>query len=120
MDRRPIMATNPIVPTPELQLDTEKRAEGTVVSGSGRITSSTSDLLQRTIRELIPGNKRIVLNLADVNYIDSSGLGALVSVYLAARRAQCVMELTNLQPRIRDLFELSRLQAVFEIERDEE
>jgi len=113
------MATNPIVPTPELQLNTEKRADETIVNGSGRITSSTSDLLQRTIRGLIPGNKRIVLNMANVNYIDSSGLGALVSVYLAARRAQCVLVLTNLQARIRDLFELSRLQAVFEIERDE-
>ena len=112
------MATKPIVPTPELQLNTEKRAEETIVSGSGRITSATCDLLQRTIRGLIPGSKRIVLNLADVNYIDSSGLGALVSVYLAARRAQCILVLTNLQARIRDLFELSRLQAVFEIERD--
>ena len=112
------MATKPVVPTPELQLNTEKRAEETIVSGSGRITSATSDLLQRTIRGLIPGSKRIVLDLADVNYIDSSGLGALVSVYLAARRAQCVLVLTNLQARIRDLFELSRLQAVFEIEKD--
>jgi anti-sigma B factor antagonist len=55
-----------------------------------------------------------VLDLAEVNYIDSSGLGALVSVYLAANRAQCVLELANPQARIRDLFELSRLKAVFE------
>jgi anti-sigma B factor antagonist len=108
------MAANPVVPTPELQINTEKRAEETMVHGSGRITSATSDLLQRTIRGLIPGTKRIVLDLAEVNYIDSSGLGALVSVYLAANRAQCVLELANPQARIRDLFELSRLKAVFE------
>jgi anti-sigma B factor antagonist len=58
-----------------------------------------------------------VLDLAEINYIDSSGLGALVSVYLAAGRAQGVLELVNLKPRIRDLFELSRLQAVFESHR---
>ena len=81
------------------------------------LTSSTADLLQRAIRGLIPGTKRIVLDLAEVSYIDSSGLGAVVSVYLAASRAQCVLELANLQPRIRDLFELSRLQAVFESHR---
>jgi len=111
------MAANPVVPTPELQINTEKKAEEIIVYGSGRITSATSDLLQRTIRGLIPGTKRIVLDLAEVNYIDSSGLGALVSVYLAAGRAQCVLEMVNLKPRIRDLFELSRLQAVFESHR---
>jgi anti-sigma B factor antagonist len=108
------MAANPVVPGKELQLTTEKNAEETIVHGSGRITSATSDLLQTTIRALIPGAKRIVLDLKDVNYIDSSGIGALVSVYLAAGRAKCHLELANPQPRIRDLFELSRLTAVFE------
>jgi anti-sigma B factor antagonist len=108
------MATNPIVPNRDLQLTTEKKAEETIVRSSGRITSTTSDLLQRTIRGLIPGAKRIVLDLSEVNYIDSSGIGALVSVYMAASRAQCHLEMANPQPRIKDLFELSRLQAVFE------
>ena len=108
------MAANPTVPIPELQINTEKKAEETIVHGSGRTTSTSSDLLQKTIRGLIPGAKRIVLDLAEVDYIDSSGLGALVSVYLAASKAQCVLELANPKPRIRDLFELSRLQAVFE------
>lgn len=107
------MAANPVVPT-ELQINTEKKDDEIIVHGSGRITSATCDLLQRTIRGLIPGSKRIVLDLAEVNYIDSSGLGALVSVYLAASRAQCVLELVNPNQRIRDLFELSKLTAVFE------
>ena len=111
------MAANPVVPTPELQLNTDKKGEATIVHGSGRITSTTSDLLQKTIRALIPETKRIVLDMTEVDYIDSSGLGALVSVYLAAGRAQCVLELANPKPRIRDLFELSRLQAVFESHR---
>jgi anti-sigma B factor antagonist len=111
------MAANPVVPTPELQLNIEKKAEQVIVYGSGRITSATSELLQKTIRGLIPQTKRVVLDLADVDYIDSSGLGAMVSVYLAASKAQCILELANPKPRIRDLFELSRLQAVFESHR---
>jgi anti-sigma B factor antagonist len=108
------MAANPVAPTGELQLSTEKKVDGAMVRGSGRITAATSALLQSTIRELIPGAKHIVLDLTEVNYIDSSGIGALVSVYLAASRADCDLELANPQPRIRDLFELSRLTAVFE------
>jgi anti-sigma B factor antagonist len=107
------MAANPVVPT-ELQLSTEKKADETTVHGSGRITSATSDLLRSTIRSLIPDSKRIVLDMTEIDYIDSSGLGALVSVYMTASRAQCDLELANPKPRIRDLFELTRLAAVFE------
>jgi anti-sigma B factor antagonist len=108
------MAANPVVPTPELQLSTEKKSEETIVHGTGRITSATSDLLQSTIRGLIPGAKRIVLDLTNVNYIDSSGLGALVGVYMAASRAQCDLEIANPKPRVRDLFKRSNLATVFE------
>ena len=108
------MAANPVVPIPELQMNTEKKAEGTIVHGSGRITSDNSGLLQSTIRGLIPEARRIVFDMTDVNYIDSSGIGALVSVYLTASKARCNLEVANPQPRIRDLFELARLTAVFE------
>ena len=108
------MAANPVVPTPELQINTEQRADETVVHGSGRITSSTADLLQKAIRGLIPGTKRIVLDLAEVSYIDSSGLGALVSVYMAAGRAHCELELANPKPRVRDLLKITKLASIFE------
>ena len=108
------MAADPLPSTREVHLSTEKKAGEIVVHASGRITSETSGLLQSTIRGLIPEAKRIILDMAAVHYIDSSGIGALVSVYLAASRAQCDMELANPQPRIRDLFDLSRLTAVFE------
>lgn len=108
------MAANPVTPKPELELSTEGKGAETVVHASGRITAATSAQLQSTIRALIPGSKRVVLDLKDVDYIDSSGIGALVSVHMAAGKAQSVLELTNLQPRIRDLFELTRLMTVFE------
>ena len=108
------MAANPVVPAAELQLTTEKKPGETIVHGAGRITSASSELLQSTIRGLIPGTTRIVLDLTEVNYIDSSGLGALVSVYMAANRAQCDLELTNPKPRIKDLFKMTRIASVFD------
>ncbi len=107
------MAANP-VPVPELQLTTEKNGDEVVVRGSGRITASSTEQLQTTIRSLIPSANRIVLDLSEVNYIDSSGLGALVSVYLSASKAHCELEMANPKQRIRDLFKLSRLSTVFE------
>jgi anti-sigma B factor antagonist len=108
------MAANPVTPNSELELKTERNGAEAVVHASGRITTATAPQLQSTIRGLISGSKRVVLDLKGVNYIDSTGIGALVSIHMAAGRAQCAMELTNLQPRIRDLFELTRLTTVFE------
>jgi anti-sigma B factor antagonist len=108
------MAANPVPPNSELELSTERKDTEAVVHASGRITAATSAQLQSTIRGLIPTCKRVVLDLKDVHYIDSSGIGALVSVHLAAGKAQSALELTNLQPRLRDLFELTRLMTVFE------
>ena len=108
------MAARPVVPTADLELSTEKRVDQTIVHGVGRITSATSDLLQSTIRGLIPGTKRIVLDLKDVNYIDSSGLGALVAVYMAANRAGAELELANPKSRVSDLLKMTKLNTVFQ------
>lgn len=108
------MAANSSIPAPELALRTDKKADEAVVYASGRITLATASLLQQTIRGLIPETRRIVLDLTNVNYIDSTGIGAMVSVYLSASRTQCDFKVVNAQPRIRDLFEITRLSAVFE------
>ena len=108
------MAANSGVPAPELALRTDNKADEAVVYGSGRITLATSSLLQQTIRGLIPQTKRIVLDLTDVNYIDSTGIGAMVGVYLSAKKAECDFRVANAQPRIRDLFEITKLSAIFE------
>ena len=107
------MAANAI-PSPELELTIEKNPDETTVRGSGKITSASADYFQTTIRGVIPGNKRIVLDLTGVEYIDSSGLGALVSVYLAAGKAHCELELANPKPRVRDLLKITKLSTIFE------
>jgi anti-anti-sigma factor len=107
------MAANP-TPAPELQLNAEQKADEIVVRGTGKITAATVSTLQATIREQINKSKKVVIDLGAVDYIDSSGLGALVSVYMAASRVGCELEIANPKQRIRDLFKLTKLASVFE------
>jgi anti-anti-sigma factor len=108
------MAANSSIPAPELALRTDKHADKTTVYATGRITVATASLLQTTIRGLIPETKGILLDLTNVTYIDSTGIGAMVGVYLSATKAQCDFKVVNAQPRVRDLFEITKLRAVFE------
>lgn len=107
------MSSTPI-PLPELTLEAVKSSEEILVRCSGRVTSTTSNTLQSKVRSLIPETKCVVLDLTDVNYIDSSGLGTLVSVYMAAKRRHCELKLINLSQRLQELFRITRLSSVFE------
>jgi anti-sigma B factor antagonist len=107
------MAASSAPSSPELELTLKKNADETTVRGTGKITVATADYFQNTIRGVIPGSKHLVLDLAEVEYIDSSGLGALVSVYLAAGRAQCELEMVNPKPRVRDLLKITKLSTIF-------
>jgi len=105
------MAANP---APELNLETIRTPEEITVRCSGRITSATSAQFQATIRSLLPETKSLVLDLTDVNHMDSSGLGAIVGLYVSARRQRCALKLINLNQRLQDLFRLTKLASVFE------
>jgi len=107
------MAANPI-PIPELNLETVRTPEETIVHCTGKITSGTSAMLQTTVRGLIPESKCVVLDLTNVSSMDSSGLGAIVGLYLSAKRQHCGLKLINLNQRLRDLFRITKLAAVFE------
>jgi anti-sigma B factor antagonist len=111
--RRPAMVANP-VSLPELSLETVKGPEEIVVRCVGRITSITSGTLQAAVRALIPETSRVVLDLTDVSYLDSSGLGALVGLYVSAKRQHCDLKLINLNQRLKQLFRLTKMAAIFE------
>ncbi|HWZ99252.1 MAG TPA: STAS domain-containing protein [Candidatus Dormibacteraeota bacterium] len=93
----------------------------TVVDASGRITlGDGSAMLRKTIRQLLEeGHSNIVLNLADVDYIDSSGIGELVSAYTAVRSKSGELKLLHLTKKVHDLLQITKLFTVFEVYSDE-
>ncbi len=111
------MAADPVVPTPELHLDAEKTETGTLFRCRGRITSSTTSLLRDTVRGVIAQNRDVVLDLSDVNYMDSSGLGALVGLWTSAKRAGRELKLISLSQRVKELLHLTSLDKVLAVSR---
>jgi anti-sigma B factor antagonist len=93
-----------------------------IIDFSGKITlGEGSSMLRHTIRDLIDnGQRKIVLNLYDVDYIDSSGIGELVSGYTTVRNAEGEMKLLHLTKRVHDLLQITRLFTVFDVQSDEE
>ena len=93
----------------------------TVLDLGGRITLGEGSVqLREAIRELIgKGIKNILLNLGNVNYIDSSGLGELVSAFTTAKNQGAEVKLLNLTKKVHDLLQLTKLYTVFDIKDDE-
>ena len=93
----------------------------TVVDIGGRITlGEGSALLRKTIRELLDdGRTKIVLNLADVNYIDSSGIGELVTAFTTVKKSGGDLKLLHLTKKVHDLLQLTKLFTVFDVYSDE-
>jgi anti-sigma B factor antagonist len=93
----------------------------TVVDLSGRIIlGEGSALLRKTVRDLLEEQQhKIVLNLGDVDYIDSSGIGELVSAYTAVKNRGGDLKLLNLTKKVRDLIQLTKLYTVFDVYTDE-
>jgi len=93
----------------------------TVVELSGRITlGEDSALLRKTIRGLLDDQRRmILLNLADVDYIDSAGIGELVSGFTAVKNRNGNLKLLHLTKKVRDLLQITKLFTVFDVYTDE-
>src|ERR1043166_10293902 len=93
----------------------------TIVDCSGRITlGEGSVVLKDAIRDLLSkGQKRILLNLGDVNYIDSSGIGELVSAFTTVRNEGGDLKLLNLTKKVNDLLQITKLSTVFDVKDDE-
>jgi anti-sigma B factor antagonist len=99
-----------------------REVEGVVVLDlNGRITLGEGSVqLRDAIRGLIgQGKKNVLLNMGEVNYIDSSGLGELVSAYTTAKNQQAEVKLLKLTRKVHDLLQLTKLYTVFDIKDDE-
>lgn len=104
-----------------LKLTTHQKGEVIVVVVSGKLTMGEGTSTLRTkIRELVAsGSRRIVLNMADVSYMDSSGMGELIAAHTTVTTAGGEIKLLNLAKRVHDLLKLTKLYTVFEAFEDE-
>ena len=100
---------------PVLTLSEERVGNAVVVKCQGRLVAGVTEILSVKVKRLIPDNKRIVLNLGEVNYIDSGGLGTLVALRTTAQNAGGTIKLTNLTKRVGDLLQVTKLLTVFDV-----
>lgn len=93
----------------------------TVIDLSGKITLGEGSIaLRDAVREaLSAGSKKILLNVGDVNYIDSAGLGELVSAYTSVKNAGGELKLMNLSKKVKDLLVITKLLTVFDVKENE-
>ena len=93
----------------------------TVIDMGGRITlGDGSALLRTTVRKLLEENRtRILINLADVDYIDSSGIGELVQAYTSVKNRGGELKLLHLTKKVKDLLQITKLFTVFDVYENE-
>jgi anti-sigma B factor antagonist len=100
----------------KLTLATRMKDGILVVDCSGRIVyGEESSLLRSTVKNTLSENNRIVLNLGEVNYMDSGGLDSLVELRTSAQNAGGAIKLTNLTKHVRDLLQITKLITVFDV-----
>jgi len=102
------MATNP-VPVSELTLTTDSSPTEIIVHCAGKISSDTIQSLKVMVKPLFSESKTVVLDLTNVKYLDSSGLGAIVGLYVSARTTSSQLKLVNLNQQLKELFSITRL-----------
>jgi anti-anti-sigma factor len=108
------MAADPVFPVPSLTFEIQRSGDTQTAICHGRVVAETVPNLQDEVRRMIAESRNVVLDLGDVAYADSSGLGALVGLYVSAKRAGKQLTLINLNGRVRELLRLTRLLNIFE------
>jgi anti-sigma B factor antagonist len=104
-----------------VKLTTRQVGDVMVIDVAGRITlGEGSSALRDALRDLVSKNqKKILLNLGDVSYIDSSGIGELVSGFTTVTNSGGNLKLLNLNKRVKDLLQITKLYTVFDVHEDE-
>lgn len=103
----------------DLPIDIETRDGATIVRPDGEVDLARSPTLRSTLGEVIAGGVgRLVLDLSKVDYMDSSGVATLVEALQQCRTRQTTLVLSGLQDRVRSVFEIAKLDAVFTIRTD--
>jgi anti-sigma B factor antagonist len=114
------MAASPNVAKLELKLETDKSPTQVTLRCSGRLVSDTCEQFQGAVRELMPCTKLLVIDMSEVNYLDSSALGTVIGLYLSSKRSGCQIKLVNLTPRVKELLSMTRLMEVLDTHAQED
>ena len=91
----------------------ERDGDKAVVKCHGRLVAGTTEELYQTVKDLLPQAKLVVVDLAELTYVDSSGLGTLVRLHASARKLGCEFKLLHLGKQLRNLLRLTNLLSVF-------
>lgn len=104
-----------------VKLNSRQVGDVSVVDVAGRITlGEGSSALRDSLRDMVSKNqKKILLNLGEVSYIDSSGIGELVSGFTTVTNSGGQLKLLNLNKRVKDLLQITKLYTVFDVHDDE-
>jgi anti-sigma B factor antagonist len=104
-------------PPPEILIVTEiDPATGVLRVGCrGRLVAGHTNEFYESVRALIPGSKRIVLDFNELTHMDSSGLGSVLRLYVSAKSAGCELQLDNLGKGIRKIFSVTNVLSLFTI-----
>ncbi len=98
----------------EFRVRSYESEHGLVVECHGKLTSEHALKLRDEVRKLIPGQKKILLDMKGVPQMDSTGLGSVATLYVSARTRGCQIHVINATPQIRKLFSVTNLLLLFE------
>jgi anti-sigma B factor antagonist len=98
-----------------LKIDVERDGDTVKVLCSGKLVAGVNEYLYADVSRLIPESKRIVLDLTELTYMDSRGLGTIIRLFVSARAAGCDLELVNVGERVRQLLGLTNLLSIFTV-----
>ena len=107
------MATSPITQAVDaLRMDASSANRNTVLTCTGRLVMSTAHLFTKEVKLWLECSSTIAIDLSGLTYMDSAGLGALVSAYTSAKHTGCEFRLTNVTTRVMHLLQLTNLDKV--------
>ena len=109
------MTTTPATPYAKFTIDHTISDDGTpTLVCRGRFILETSGQFKTEVKSLSPQHKLVLADLSGVHYVDSAGLGALLGIYVSAKGDGCELKLINVNSRVKDLLDMTKLAAVFE------
>jgi anti-anti-sigma factor len=98
-----------------LSFTIEHKRNAVIVVCHGKLLAETTEFLYGPVSQLMPDHRRIILDLANLNQMDSMGLGVLVGLYVSAKGKGCTLELRNLGKKVRELLIMTNLLPIFSV-----